>query len=101
MLSTVSEDERRTIGELKKMGMSGLVYTFSFIQPSGDRGNILIWVTQLVDKMIESRSETGMRGDGGFAVARIGSLLIIPPTTLGVLLGYWGTKKQRRKPNKL
>jgi len=54
-LSTVGEDEghRRTIGELEDMGMSGLAYTFSFIQPSGDRGNILMWVTQLVDKMIE------------------------------------------------
>jgi len=52
-LSTVGEDERRTIGELEEMGMSGLAYTFSFIQPSGDRGNILMWVTQLVDKMIE------------------------------------------------
>ena len=54
-LSTVGEDEghRRTIGELEEMGMSGLAYTFSFIQPSGDRGNILSWVTQLVDKMIE------------------------------------------------
>ena len=53
-LSTVGEDEtrRRTIGELEDMGMSGLAYAFSFIQPSGDRGNILVWVTQLVDKMI-------------------------------------------------
>ena len=54
-LSTTGEDEnhRRTIGELEEMGMSGLAYTFSFIQPSGDRGNILMWVTQLVDKMVE------------------------------------------------
>ena len=54
-LSAGGEDEnhRRTIGELEDMGMSGLAHTFSFIQPSGDRGNILVWVTQLVDKMIE------------------------------------------------
>ena len=54
-LSTVGEDEnhRWTIGELGDVGMSGLAYMFSFIQPSGDRGNILMWVTQLVDKMIE------------------------------------------------
>lgn len=54
-LSTGGEEDshRRTIGELEDMGMSGLAYTFSFIQPSGDRGNILVWVTQLVDKMIE------------------------------------------------
>jgi len=54
-LGTAGEDEnhKRTIGELEDMGMSGLAYTFSFIQPSGDRGNLLVWVTQLVDKMIE------------------------------------------------
>lgn len=52
-LGTVGEDDKRTIGELEEMGMAGLAYTFSFIQPSGDRGNILTWVTQLVDKMIE------------------------------------------------
>ena len=54
-LGTVGEgeDHRRTIEELEDMGMSELAYTFSFIQPSGDRGNILMLVTQLVDKMIE------------------------------------------------
>ena len=54
-LSTVGEDEshRPTIGELEDMGMSGLASTLSFIQPSGDRGNIIMWVTQLVNKMME------------------------------------------------
>jgi len=33
-----------------------------------------------------------MREDDGFAVERIGSLLIVSFTILGVLLGYWGLK---------
>ena len=47
------ENHRRTIGELEDLGISELAYTFSFIQPSRNRGNILMWVKQLVDKMIE------------------------------------------------
>ena len=45
-LSAVGEDEnhRRTIGELEDMGISRLAYTFSFIQPSGGRGNVAMWL---------------------------------------------------------
>ena len=58
-LTQEDENHRRMTGELEDMGMSGLACTFSFIQPSGDRGNILMWVTQLVDKMIERWGKKG------------------------------------------